>query len=619
MDTCDVRVVVIGHVDHGKSTLIGRLLFEAGAVADEKRAQLEAVARRRGTAFEWANLMDALQLERDQNVTVDTAQIWLRDGGRSIVLIDAPGHREFVKNMVTGAASADAAILVLDVQEGVREQSRRHAHLLTLLGVPQVAAVVNKMDAVGYDETAFQAVAADLRAFLTPLGFESIPMIPASAREGDNLVRPSERLGWYRGPTVIDALRGFNARVPATDAPLRLPVQDVYRFDHRRVIAGRIESGRLAAGDRVAVSPGGRESTVESFVAWSRPAPESASAGQSIALTLADDLFVERGVVLSSRTASPHEAKAFGAKVFWLGRRPLVFGHPYTLKLATQEVGCTVDRAGAIVDGSTLDPIEGRVDHVASNEVADVLIRTVKPIAIDLHHESAALGRFVIVDQSDIAGGGIVTRLDAAPATTAPLEVRVDRLVTQTEREARAGHRGAVVWFTGLSGAGKSTIANSLERALFDRGHQVFVLDGDNIRLGLSADLGFSVADRSENIRRIAEVAKLFAESGAIAITAFISPYASDRLRARRIMSQSGLDLPFVEVHVDAPLAVCEARDPKGLYAKARDGRIKQFTGVSDPYEPPDHPEVVLHTAEQTIDASVDQLLTYLQPVITRR
>jgi bifunctional enzyme CysN/CysC len=256
---------------------------------------------------------------------------------------------------------------------------------------------------------------------------------------------------------------------------------------------------------------------------------------------------------------------------------------------------------------------------VASNEVAEVLVRTAKAIAIDPHLESAALGRFVIVDQSDIAGGGIVTRIDAAPAVAALVEVRADRLVTQAEREARTGHRGAVVWFTGLSGAGKSTIANALERALFDRGQQVFVLDGDNIRMGLSADLGFSLADRSENIRRIAEVAKLFAESGAIVITAFISPYASDRVRARRIIAQSGLDVPFVEVHVDAPIAVCEARDPKGLYAKARDGRIKQFTGVSDPYEAPDHPEVVLLTAEQSVEASVDQLLTYLQPLLTTR
>lgn len=618
-EAAQVSFVIVGHVDHGKSTLIGRLFYDTGSLPDGKYEQLVAVAERRGVAFEFANLMDALQAERNQNITIDTAQIWFRWQGRRYVIIDAPGHKEFVKNMVTGAARADAAMVIIDAQEGVREQSRRHGFLLTLLGIDQVIVVVNKMDLVGFSQAAFQAVADQYVAFLASLGVTPLAVLPASARGGDNIAQKSAAMPWYGGRTVLEALSSLRAAASLAEKPLRFPVQDVYRFDHRRILAGRIESGTLKVGDSLLFLPGGKQSAVKSIERWAAPSGETASAGESIGITLSEQLFVDRGDVACALEHTPYSQNQFEARVFWLGKRPLVTGRHYILRIATQEAEVEVASITRVIDAATL--VERPIDAgVGGYDVADLVLRTRYPVVYDLYRRVPTLGRFVIIDDLDVAGGGVITRAAREQASLVGVAsrnlTRSMSQVTRDERYARNRHKGAVLWFTGLSGSGKSTLATAVERELFDRGVQAFVLDGDNIRYGLSANLGFSAADRAENIRRVAESAKLFAEAGLVAIAAFISPYRSDRLRARRIMQEGALDLPFSEVYLDVALSVCEQRDPKHLYAKARAGTIKEFTGISAPYEPPDDPELVIRTDECSVDAAVTVILDHLIPRI---
>jgi bifunctional enzyme CysN/CysC len=626
MATCEpapgvaqVKLVIVGHVDHGKSTLIGRLFHDTGSLQEGKYEQLVAAADRRGVAFEFANLMDALQAERDQNITIDTSHIWFRWKERRYVIIDAPGHKEFVKNMVTGAARADAAVVIIDAHEGVQEQSRRHGFLLTLLGIDQVMVVVNKMDLVGCSQAAFQKIADEYSSFLGSIGVTPLAVLPASARSGDNVVTRAAALGWYKGPTVLEALALLRPAPPLSTRALRFPIQDIYRFDHRRILAGRIESGVLRVGDRIQFLPSGKQSVVKTIERWNSPAEASATAGESIGVTLTEQLFIDRGDVACGLVDTPYSETEFDARVFWLGKRPLVRGRRYLLRLATQEVECEIGLIKRVIDAATLAE-HSSDDGVSGHDVADVTILTRRPLVYDTYGDVPTLGRFVLVDQLDVAGGGIVTRAARparVPATAVPANLtRSISQVTRDERYARNRHKGAVVWFTGLSGSGKSTLANALERELFDRGLQVFVLDGDNIRHGLSANLGFSAADRAENIRRVAETAKLFAEAGIIVITAFISPYRSDRVRARYIMQEGGVDIPFSEVYLDAPLDVCEQRDPKHLYARARAGEIKGFTGISAPYEPPEAPELIIRTDEYSIDKSVAAVLDHLVPRI---
>jgi bifunctional enzyme CysN/CysC len=618
--TCDgppLRIVVVGHVDHGKSTLIGRLFYDAGQLPDGKYEQLAAAAARRGARFEFANLTDALQAERDQNITIDVSHIWFRSNGRRFAIIDAPGHREFLKNTVTGAARADAAVVVIDGHEGVQEQSRRHGLLLTLLGVPHVGVVVNKLDLVAFSRERFERVADEYAAFLCSIGITPTAIVPAAARDGDNVVAKSPALEWYTGPTVLELLEAFQPTPRLDSSPLRFPVQDVYRVDDRRIVAGRIEAGHVRVGDVVQFLPGGRHSRVKTIERWSAPPSDSATAGESIGMTLTDQIFVERGDVACSLADTPHVETDLHARIFWLGKRPLVAGRPYVMRLTTQETDCEVMSIERIIDASTL-AARDRTGGVTGNDIADVRIRTARPLVFDVYQHVATLGRFVLVDDLDVAGGGTIARPSTSDiAALRPVAAHLTRSVTQVtraERYARHRHAGGVVWFTGLSGSGKSTIANMIERTLFDRRMHAFVLDGDNIRHGLSADLGFSASDRAENIRRVAEAAKLFAEAGLIAITAFISPYRTDRLLARRIVEET--DIAFCEVFLDVPLDVCEGRDPKRLYEQARSGGIANFTGISAPYEPPDMPDVVLRTHETTVEESVATVLDYLLPRI---
>jgi len=614
--TEQLKIVIVGHVDHGKSTFVGRLFHDTGSLPEGKLEQLKAVAERRGVPFEWANLMDALQSERDQNITIDTAQIWFQTQKRQYVIIDAPGHKEFLKNMVTGAANAEAALLLIDAHEGVQENSRRHGYLLNLLGIRQIAVLVNKMDLENYSEARFKSIESEYRVWLKSIGVEPKTFVPIAAKHGDNIASRSSNMPWWHGPTVLETLDDFKLAEPPKDQPLRFPIQDVYRFDDRRILAGRVEAGSVKVGDRLVFSPTNKTSTVKTIERWNAPARDSASAGESIGLTLAEQIFVARGSVASLEGSPPFEMSSFKARLFWLGKQPFSKGRNYKLKLATQEVECSIDSIQKVIDASTLEPVSRKEKEifVGRHEVAELTLHTRKPLAFDVHADIAPMGRFVIVDGFDVAGGGIIAA-DNYPRLSHDTHTKSHHIywsqgkVTSRQRELRNGHIGCVIWLTGLSGAGKSTIATDLERELFNLGRHVYVLDGDNIRHGLGSDLGFSPKDRTENIRRIGEVAKLFADAGVICVTAFISPYRSDRDLVRKILPRDS----FIEVFVNAPLAVCEERDPKGLYVKARANQIKEFTGISAPYEPPVSPEIELRTDQLSVAESVAKILEYLQ------
>ena len=611
-ETPPLKLVVVGHVDHGKSTLIGRLMHETNSLPDGKADTVIAMSERRGMPVEWAFVLDALQAERDQGITIDTTQIFFNSDKRNYVIIDAPGHKEFLKNMVSGAALADAAVLVIDAKDGMQEQSRRHGYILHLLGVRQVAVVINKMDLADYRAERFQELSTKIRSYLMELGLEASAIIPVSAREGQGLISPADRMPWYRGPSLVEALDNFTPPVLPTDRPLRFPVQDVYKFDERRIIVGRIESGRLQTGDIILVSPSNKTVTVKSMETWNTKAPVlTASAGQSVAITVSEQLFIERGQMISHKTNAPVETNVFRARIFWLGNTPLEVGNRYKLKLATNEQMVEVQSIDVVIDVENLT--KGTGDRLERNAIGEVTLRTRATVALDEFSNNPKTGRIVLVDGYDTVGGGTIF-MEGYPDQRSRTDVRstnitaVEHRVTPELRARANGHEGGILWLTGLSGAGKSTIAIELEHQLFTKGYQVYVLDGDNIRFGLSSDLGFAPEDRVENIRRVGEVAKLFASAGLLVITAFISPYRADRDRARSIAP----DL-FHEVHIAADIATCEKRDPKGLYKKARAGEIKDFTGISAPYEEPVTPEVTIETVERTVNESVADLMAYAE------
>lgn len=613
--TEQLKIVIVGHVDHGKSTFVGRLIHDTGSLPEGKLEQLQKIAERRGVPFEWANLMDALQSERDQNITIDTAQIWFQTPRRQYVIIDAPGHKEFLKNMITGAANAEAALLLIDANEGIQEQSRRHGYLLNLLGIRQIAVLVNKMDLQGYSQARFEQIEKDYRAFLGSIGVQPKLFIPIAAKHGDNIASLSKNMPWWRGPTVLTALDEFQIAERPANQPLRFPLQDIYRFDERRILAGRVEAGSIKVGDKLLFSPGNKSSTVKTIERWNAPPQQSAVAGESVGITLTEQIFVERGAIAALETSPPYELSRFKARLFWLGHKPFAKGKTYKLKLATQQVDCEIETIEKVIDASTLETISRAHDEifVGRHEVAELTLRTKRPVAFDTHAEIVPTGRFVIVDGFEVSGGGIIAE-DNYPKRTADSLHKSDNIywsqgkITAQQRSSRNRHAGCVVWLTGLSGSGKSTIATELERELFNAGKHAYVLDGDKIRHGLCSDLAFSPEDRKENIRRVGEVAKLFADAGIICITAFISPYRADRELVRKMMTRD----QFIEVFVNAPLEVCEQRDPKGLYAKARANQIKEFTGISAPYEVPANPEIELHTDKISLAESVGRIMDYL-------
>lgn len=597
-----VRIVIVGHVDHGKSTLVGRLLHETGSLPDGKLEMLKEVSARRGMPFEWSFLLDALQTERDQGITIDTTQIRFRTRARDVVLIDAPGHAEFLRNMITGASQADGALLIVDALEGVRDQTRRHGYLLHLLGVKQVAVVVNKMDRVDFSAARFAEIRDEISAHLTGLGVTPQAVIPISARDGDGVAALSQRSRWYHGPTVVDALDALQPAQPPEQLALRLPVQAIYKFDDRRIVAGRIESGRLASGDEIVIMPAGKIAKIKSVESWpATPLEGPQTAGRSVGITLDRELFIERGDIIAHAGSAPRETRRIHARIFWLHDKPLGKGEQILVRLGTRESRASVVAIEKAVDPGELSSVENQ--SIARNHVGEIDIALAQPIAADAYADNPRTGRLVIEVNGRIAGGGLVLSVDAGQRAVPVDIVPVESALRPDERSARFRHHGAVVWLTGLPGSGKSTLARALERTVFGRGGSPILLDGDTFRAGLNRDLGFSAGDRSENIRRLAEVATHLARNGHIAIVAAVSPSRDDRASARQIA-----DTAFREIHVATAADVCESRDPKGHYAKARAGGLPAFTGISNDYEPPVHCELVLDTATRSVSEAAAEI-----------
>jgi bifunctional enzyme CysN/CysC len=602
-------IVIVGHVDHGKSTLIGRLLHDTGALPEGKVAALQEASRKRGMPFEWSFVMDALTIERDQGITIDTTRIRFASAARDYVIIDAPGHVEFLKNMLTGAAAAEAAILVVDVIEGMSEQTRRHAFLLKLLGIAEIIVAINKMDCCGFAKEPFDTVSRNVADYLAGLDLAAAAIIPISARNGDMIAHRSVPPSWYDGPTLLQALDALAGAADEAARPLRLPVQDVYKFDERRIIVGRIDSGRLRVGDSLRFSPGGRSARIASIESWNAQSALTASAGQSIGLTFDEDVFVERGQVASAPEAAPQVARRLRLRLFHFGHVPLQAGEEVRLQIGFAEHKIIIEAIERVVDVHSL--ASHAAATIARHEVADVVVESRTPFAVDAA-QGRHLARGIMRRGHEIVAGCLIEAvLDTEPVAS-PLRhvTAIASAVPLAERTAAWGHAGGVLWLTGLSGAGKSTLARAVEKELFRWQWRAVLLDGDTLRRTLNADLGFSESERAENVRRIGATAQLLAENGQIAIVACIAPRAIYRERLRQALGPL-----FHEVHVKASLAVCEQRDVKGLYAKARRGEIAEFTGVSDPYQPPSEPELEVSTDALTPAECTEHLLRYVERV----
>ena len=582
-----MRVVILGHVDHGKSTLVGRLLHETGSLAPARIAEVVESSRRRGRPTEWSFAMDALQVERDQAVTIDTTRVWFHLGDRRFVVIDAPGHEDFLANAMTGASDADAAVLVVDAERGVEDQTRRHIYLLGLLAIPHVIVAVNKIDN-GASAERIAAVAGAARLALEAVGITAKAVIPISARDGDNVVTRSERTAWYTGPTLAELFTTILPRVArAAGEPLRIWVQDVYRRGEDRIVVGTVRSGRIALGDRVRIAPSGKVATVAALRRWPHDA-DAAGPGEPVGVVLDAPLYIDRGELLSHETDAPVTVRELQLRACWFDREPPHVGETVRLRIGSADVAARIDGILDAVDPRTLEPAAHGL--ASPGMVYGLALRTAVPVALDPSERCAIARR----GQPVAAAHAVDLRPHGANIfPSAPL-------VSVAERAERHGHRGLVLWLTGLPAAGKTTIALRVERELFSRGYRVQSLDGDRLRSGLTSDLDFSEDGRRENIRRVAEVAKLLADGGSIALVSLVSPSAADRARARAIVGSS-----FREGYVAASVATCEARDPKRLYARARAGEISGFTGVDGAYDVPAAPDLVIDTETNSIEHSV--------------
>lgn len=597
-----LRVAIAGHVDHGKSTVIGRLLSDTKQVRDDKFHKVQKICESSGKKFEYAFLLDALEEEQQQGITIDVTEVpWIYEG-REYTIIDTPGHREFLKNMVGGASRADAAVLVVDAQEGLKIQFQRQVAVMGLLGIPRIVVVLNKMDLVGWREDIFLSREQEVQKLFQQAGLRAPLVIPAGAWLGANLIEASDKMPWFKGPTLARAMSELPAGADRLDLPLRFPLQDVYKFDDRRIYVGRVESGRLRVGDEIRFQPSGRASKIKTIEIYGEESPLLALPGEAVGITLEDPLFLERGEIGHPVFSQPRVSKTLTVDLFWLSAQPLEKGKSYGLRCANSEMNAQVEAIESVLDPETLEQSSSRDARIEAGGIGRVTLSLEKSLAHDFFKEFEATGRLVLVEDFRVCGGGRIVSDQRAFLKTE------ESSVSSVERRDRNGHPGFVLWTTGLSGAGKSTIARLLEEKLFSQGVNVFVLDGDNIRQGISSDLGFSDADRSENIRRVAEVAKLFAQAGVVTLTAFISPFAADRERARAII---GADR-FLEVFVDCPIQECERRDPKKLYARARQGEVAQFTGLTSGYEPPSSPALRISTDRLSPQEAVDKIVDFL-------
>ena len=604
-----LRFITCGSVDDGKSTTIGRLLYEAGLLLADQLAALEVDSRRLGTQpdqLDFALLLDGLQAEREQGITIDVAYRYFQTERRKFIVADTPGHEQYTRNMVTGASTADCAVLLVDARKGVLTQTRRHTFLISLLGIRRVALAVNKLDLVGFSEARFRDVESAYNAFARKLGLEDVVCIPLSALHGDGVVEPSARMPWYDGPTLLGYLETVDldeARLQS--APLRMPVQWVNRPDPDfRGFAGTIASGIVRPGDPVVVEPSGGRSKVERIVTYDGEL-DCAVAGQSVTLTLTDAIDISRSDVIALPDAPPRVGEQFEATIVWMAEEPLLRGRTYVMRIGTSTVAATVSPIRHKIDVESFEHLAA--DKLELNEIGVCELELDRAIAFDPYAENRDLGGFVLIDR-------ITNQTLAAGMLSFELRRSCDvswqaTSVGKASRARQKGQRPCVLWLTGLSGAGKSTIADVVERKLHELGHHTYLLEGDNVRKGLNKDLGFSDSDRVENIRRVAEVARLLVDAGLIAITSFISPFESERRMARELFE----DGEFIEVFVDAPLAVAEERDPKELYARARRGEIKNFTGIDSPYEPPEEPELHIDTTYTSPEEAGERILDELR------
>jgi bifunctional enzyme CysN/CysC len=603
-----LRFITCGSVDDGKSTLIGRLLYESKLIFDDQLAALEADSRRSGTqggALDFALLVDGLAAEREQGITIDVAYRFFTTERRKFIVADTPGHEQYTRNMATGASTADVAVILTDARKGVLTQTRRHGFIVALLGIRHVALAVNKMDLAGYDQAVFDRIAADFREFAASLGLTDVAAIPVSALRGDNVTAPSASMPWYDGPPLITYLETVQAGRDAAAGPFRLPVQLVNRPDPGfRGYAGLITGGTVRPGDEVRVLPSGATARVERIVTGDGDLP-LAEAGQSVTLTLDRDIDISRGDLISAAAEPAGQADQFEAHLVWMHPEPLLPGRPYLIKLGSATATGTVTHIKYGINVNTLERIPATTLGV--NDIAVANIATGRRLPFDPYQANRDTGGFVIIDRltNVTVGAGLI---DFALRRSDNIHWQALD-VTREARAALKGHRPGVVWFTGISGAGKSTIANALERRLHALGCHTAVLDGDNVRHGLGRDLGFTDADRVENIRRVAEVAKLMADAGLIVLVSFISPFRAERDSARALAG----DGEFIEVFVDTPLDVAERRDRKGLYRKARAGDLPHFTGIDSPYEPPPSPEVRVDTVTASVAESVEQIISQLR------
>ena len=603
-----LRFITCGSVDDGKSTLIGRLLYESHLVFEDQLAALEADSKKVGTQgdeLDFALLVDGLSAEREQGITIDVAYRYFSTEKRKFIVADTPGHEQYTRNMVTGASTADVAVILVDARKGVLTQTRRHSYLVALLGIRTVVVAVNKLDTAGYSPDVFAKIESEYREFAAAIGLDDVTAIPLSALHGDNITTPSPNTPWYAGPTLIEFLETVDVEDRSPAGPFRMPVQWVNRPDAGfRGFSGTVVGGTVRPGDRVRVFPAGTESSVARIVTRAGDLGAAAT-GESVTLTLADEIDVSRGDVLAALDAPPGVADQFEAHVVWMSEREMLPGRPYLVKIGARTVGATINRPKYKVNVNTLEHVAANTLQL--NEIGVCTVALDRPVAFDPYTENRDTGGFVVIDRltNDTVGAGLL-HFALRRSSNVPWQA-VD--VDKKAHVALKGHRPCVVWFTGLSGAGKSTIANLVERRLHSDGIHTTMLDGDNVRHGLNRDLGFTDADRVENVRRVAEVARLMVEAGLVVLVSFISPFRAERRMARGLVGAG----EFCEVFVDTPLPVAESRDAKGLYAKARRGELRNFTGIDSPYEAPEQAELHVDTttmsSEQAADAVVARLV----------
>lgn len=603
-----LRFITCGSVDDGKSTLIGRLLYDSKMIFEDQLAQLEADSKKQGTQgqeIDFALLVDGLAAEREQGITIDVAYRFFATEKRKFIVADTPGHEQYTRNMVTGASTADLAVILIDSRKGVLTQTRRHSYLCHLLGIKNIVLAVNKMDLVDYAQTVFDQIVSDYRAFAADIGMVESVALPISGFKGDNITAPSQKMSWYQGPTLMQHLETVDLDQQADQAgAFRMPVQWVNRpnLDFRG-FAGKITAGRIAPGDAIRVVPSGKTSTISRIVTWDGDLTE-AVAGQSVTLTLEDEIDCSRGQVITATQAPVDVADQFETTLIWMDEQSLTPGRAYYLKIGPQTVSATVAAPKYQINVNTLEHAAAKTLEL--NAIGVATITTDRAIPFAPYAQSKDLGGFILIDKltnATVAAGLIHFSLRRAQ--------NIHWQATDIGREHHASiknQKPAVLWMTGLSGSGKSTIANAVEKRLALMNRHTFLLDGDNVRHGLNKDLGFTEADRIENIRRIGEVARLMTDAGLIVITAFISPFRAERDMVRQLM-QPG---EFMEIFIDTPLAVAEARDVKGLYAKARAGDLKNFTGIDSPYEAPENPEIHIDTTELSVDEAVDIIIKKL-------